>query len=1545
MKKISIFLMMLCLACFGVANAQTSLFSEDFEDGSMPSGWTTDGNGSWSVATAVNSTHPSSAGHGTYCAQIKHGNSGDATKLITPEIDLSSVTSAELSFMHAQQSWSGDIDGLKVYYRTSTSGTWTQLLEFTDAYGSWTTEDGIVLPNLSSTYQLAFEYIDNYGYGLGIDYVNIVPGASCPAPQTVAASNPTVHGATISWAGSSDSYIVMVAESVVNASYDFETGSMPSAFTNSSTNAWSVVANTHSGAYCAKSAGGFTSTNSDLELTVNLATAGSVDFSALVSSESGWDFGRFLIDGDQNFEVSGTSNSWTDYSYPLTAGSHTLTWRYYKDGSGNYGDDCFYVDDIVIKEEPSSWYQYPAASSPYTLNDATNIHSATDYMVQVVGVCSGEQSNPSATVSFTTTESCPKPTNLQVTTDGATATVTWDGGATCNVNFDGTIYPSQTSGCSFPVQLSTTYTVAVEAICTGETSGYCTPVSFTTPDCIGGHTIEYTLNDSYGDGWNGNAIVIVDGCGNVIETLTIENGSSNSGTLNLCGSYYQFTWAAGSYANETSFTLTDNGTAIYTSQSGSSLTDGQVLHTIGTLVPAPTSLTAGTPGTNSVVLNWTAGGSETAWQICINGDEANLITANTNVDYTLTGLNLDTDYTVKVRAYIDANSQSCWSNTVNFTTEASNCSKPTNVTASNITINSAHIGWDGNADSYNVQYATATVTGTTLETVFFDDFENGFGNWTTYALGDYTDDTWALTNSTLVDSYHSGSYGALTRSYYNGVDVSVDNWLVSPQMTLGDVLKFWVVGDNNNYQEYFAVYVSTGTNATSDFVMVEAPELAPGDGTWAERTVDLSAYAGQQGYIAIRHTDFAQDFLILDDFGVYKTVNAYSYGTFTTLPPTTETSCDINGLNPETLYVAQVQADCGDPDGTSSWSSVYFTTPDACSAPTDLVSSNITATTATLGWSDNQDSYNVQYRKVYFYEGFESENLPTGWTTIDANEDGNTWGIFHATTHSGNNGAANFSYIYNVTGTEPDDYLVSPQLDLQGTLRVWLSGITASSYAEHFEILLSTTGNSAEDFTITLVPEAVTTNEYVEYTADLSSYEGRQGYIAIHHFNCQDQRYLYVDDFGLYGTEDWVTVNPNPTDATVTLSGLTPMTGYEWQVQGLDCNTAGSATDWSAVATFTTLAQYTKTIEAVGTEEWAEGKGGYYLIASPVMEAVTPTADNGFLANDYDLYWFNQTAVTEEWQNYRNESFDLVNGMGYLYASKEGTTLTFTGAPYSGNGEVTLSKTDDESVDFQGWNLVGNPFDVDAYIDKPFYTLENSDSYTENTAGAAVHAMQGLLVVADNDGETLAFSTVAPSKKVAKLNMNVSKGHSFIDHATISFSEGQQLPKLQFRKNSTKVYVPVEGRDYAIATAESNMGEMPVSFKAENNGSYTLSFTSEEVSFAYLHLIDNMTGNDVDLLSTPSYTFEARTTDYTSRFKLVFATGNADDNFAFYSNGSFVINNEGNATLQVIDVTGRMISSETINGCANVNMNAAPGVYMIRLINGDNVKVQKVVVR
>ena len=93
-----------------------------------------------------------------------------------------------------------------------------------------------------------------------------------------------------------------------------------------------------------------------------------------------------------------------------------------------------------------------------------------------------------------------------------------------------------------------------------------------------------------------------------------------------------------------------------------------------------------------------------------------------------------------------------------------------------------------------------------------------------------------------------------------------------------------------------------------------------------------------------------------------------------------------------------------------------------------------------------------------------------------------------------------------------------------------------------------------------------------------------------------------------------------------------------------------------------------------------------------------------------------------------------------------------------------------------------------------------------------------------------------------------------------------------------------------------------------------------------------------------TYTFEAKTTDYACRFKLVFVCGDANDDndLAFISNGNIIVNGEG--VLQVIDMMGRVIASR--DAARHVSTSEMmPGVYVLRLINGDNVKTQKIVIR
>ena len=304
------------------------------------------------------------------------------------------------------------------------------------------------------------------------------------------------------------------------------------------------------------------------------------------------------------------------------------------------------------------------------------------------------------------------------------------------------------------------------------------------------------------------------------------------------------------------------------------------------------------------------------------------------------------------------------------------------------------------------------------------------------------------------------------------------------------------------------------------------------------------------------------------------------------------------------------------------------------------------------------------------------------------------------------------------------------------------------------------------------------------------------------------------------------------------------------------------------VLNFVTEQSFTKEITM-----YSGNKDHYYLITSPIGE-VSPENVTNMLANNYDLYNFDQTNDLE-WITYKpsegasDPGFNLVSGKGYLYANSENVTLIFNGTPYSGDGKVTLTK--DDNAFWAGWNLVGNPYGQAAYITKPFYKMNpEGTAITVTTSTGAIEAMEGVFVIADNDGEIITFSTNEPGKKTSALTITVAhdRGTS-LDQAIVSFDEESALPKFMLNQNNTKIYFSQDGNDYALISVDG-ISELPVNFKAGKNGNYTLTFNAEEVSFSYLHLIDNLTSDDIDLLQQSSYTFDASTSDYVSRFKLQF---------------------------------------------------------------------------
>ena len=88
-----------------------------------------------------------------------------------------------------------------------------------------------------------------------------------------------------------------------------------------------------------------------------------VSFWYRVSSESGYDFFNFYVDGDRKVHASGTVN-WTQFATAVPAGPHELKWEYAKDNTVSYGSDTAWVDDLLVTTDLTSWTDIIALTAP-----------------------------------------------------------------------------------------------------------------------------------------------------------------------------------------------------------------------------------------------------------------------------------------------------------------------------------------------------------------------------------------------------------------------------------------------------------------------------------------------------------------------------------------------------------------------------------------------------------------------------------------------------------------------------------------------------------------------------------------------------------------------------------------------------------------------------------------------------------------------------------------------------------------------------------------------------------------------------------------------------------------------------------------------------------------------------------------------------------------------------------------------------------------------------------------------------------------------------
>lgn len=361
---------------------------------------------------------------------------------------------------------------------------------------------------------------------------------------------------------------------------------------------------------------------------------------------------------------------------------------------------------------------------------------------------------------------------------------------------------------------------------------------------------------------------------------------------------------------------------------------------------------------------------------------------------------------------------------------------------------------------------------------------------------------------------------------------------------------------------------------------------------------------------------------------------------------------------------------------------------------------------------------------------------------------------------------------------------------------------------------------------------------------------------------------------------------------------------------------------------------------------------------------------------------------------------NLIPGKGYLVATREDGT--FLQAKGTLNGDSVVFPVTREGFYSTGYNLLGNPFqaylDFDRFAQRnmalwngetPCYYIIDEDQQgyvgyayggSDNPSGAGqfLHPHQGfMLYLVSGEGGNAYFTGHNAARPSSVEMRSVVPGDAFRDArpayplvnlfatedngnrsmATVELGRpdhGGACVMHDIRISKGLVYCHNEGNDYSIAFTQPGITEAAIRFETLENSEYTMTWNTHNGDFTYLHLIDNLTGADIDCLAESEYRFMSRTTDYKSRFRLVFGytgieepenEGTTMESFAFLSNGQLIVNGEG--TLQLFDVTGRLLCSQELHGTQNeVNVTGvSSGVYLLRLNTANGMKVQKIVIK
>lgn len=381
-------------------------------------------------------------------------------------------------------------------------------------------------------------------------------------------------------------------------------------------------------------------------------------------------------------------------------------------------------------------------------------------------------------------------------------------------------------------------------------------------------------------------------------------------------------------------------------------------------------------------------------------------------------------------------------------------------------------------------------------------------------------------------------------------------------------------------------------------------------------------------------------------------------------------------------------------------------------------------------------------------------------------------------------------------------------------------------------------------------------------------------------------------------------------------------------------------------------AMWKKNIEAYSDED-SDNKleSGWYTISAPFGNTNHNLQDT----EGYELFQYVEKTAT--WLNYKGDDFAMKSGIGYIYAHSGNVEVSISGTTVT--DDFTATPTVTEAVgELKGFNLYGNPFTknitgehVAGDLADGYYTLSNSGSWIAKNMTDSIAVGEGFLVQAlGTEDVTISYDKPAPrASDNGSIQINVAN-NIYSDVAYVSFNEGISLNKISHHNAEVPmVYVTMNNDKYSIAYMNDEVEEIPFSFEAKTMGSYTIGIKTKDCEYENITLVDRLTGIETNML-LEDYSFIGSPDEKSERFIIRLSARyddmSADDNFAIVNGNELIIANlSDNATVQIYDIMGRPVTSYVLSGTANISMETlANGIYVVRLIDENDVKSQKVVI-